>query len=80
MEKPRAEIDGKEIEVELVEDEPAQNAWSYKRPGTWRLFFPVVIVALVIILITALSATLFIWALPVLLPILVVWFIIRLLK
>ncbi|MBU0571321.1 MAG: hypothetical protein KJ995_02000 [Candidatus Omnitrophica bacterium] len=79
-EKLRAEIDGKEIEVEFAEGGAEQEAWTGKAPGTRRLFFPVVITTLAVVLIVILSVTLFIWVLPILLPILIIWFIVKLLK
>ena len=79
-EKLRAKIDGKEIEVELVQDDPARETRSYNVGGRWRLFVPFAVAALVIIAVLVLSTTLFIWALPILLPLLIVWFIIKLMK
>ena len=79
-EKPQASIDGKEIEVEIVEDGVGRETRTYKKISTWRAFIPIAIAVLAIIVVTILSATLFIWALPVLLPILIVLFIFKLIK
>ena len=79
-EKPQASIDGKEVEVEFVQDGAEQKPRSYKKPNAWRSFFPIAIAALIIISVTILSATLFIWALPILLPILIVLFVVRLIR
>ena len=79
-EKPQASIDGKEVEVEFVQDGAEQGPVSYKKPNAWRSFFPIAIVALIVISVTILSATLFIWALPILLPILIVLFVVRLIR
>jgi fatty acid desaturase len=79
-EKPQASIDGKEIEVEILEDEVGRETRTYKNISTWRAFIPIAIAVLAIIAVTILSATLFIWALPVLLPILIVLFIFKLIR
>lgn len=79
-EKTWAEVDGKEVEVEIVEKEEIQKKQYRRTISNWRLFLPAAIALVVLGSVAVLSVTVFIWALPVLLPFLAVWFIVRLMQ
>ncbi|MFH1837477.1 MAG: hypothetical protein ABH862_05140 [Candidatus Omnitrophota bacterium] len=79
--KPKARVDGREIPIEILgkDEKGARNP----RPQTfsvWKAYVPFVVSGLILVGTIVLSITLFVWALPVLLPILLVIFIARMIK
>jgi len=76
-EKPWAEVDGEEVEVEIISEKSERGPQQYRKINRWRFLLPFVLGGAVLAAVAFLSITIFIWALPVLLPLLVVWFIIK---
>ena len=79
-EKPWAEVDGKEVEVEIIDEKSVTGDGQYKTISRWRLFLPIILAGMVLSAAAFLSITILIWALPVLLPILIVWFVIKMVR
>ena len=88
--RPKAKVDGKEIPIEIIEegreipvdstDDGRERIWTVKSSGTvpkWKLYLPFVFGGVVLVSVVFISITLFIWVLPVLLPILLIWMVIR---
>lgn len=74
----KAEVDGREVPVEIIEDEKDEGASGdrvFFRSGS---VVPFVITGIILAGIVVLSLTLFIWALPLLVPLFLVLFILRL--
>ncbi len=87
---PKAKVDGKEIPIEIIEegreipsdsvDGVREEIWEGQSSRTvpkWKLYLPFVFRGVVLVSVVSISITLFIWVLPVLLPILLIWMVIR---
>ncbi|MFH1846612.1 MAG: hypothetical protein ABH869_03555 [Candidatus Omnitrophota bacterium] len=89
MDKTRvtAEIDGKEIPVEIIDNKDKFQGSSYQRAEnksqTYKPFFhkqalvPFIMGGAVLVGLIVLSLTLFIWALPVIVPLMLVFLIVK---
>ncbi len=80
--KYKAKVDGKEVDVEVLEGEireekPSEEGQMFSR---WRSISPFLVTGVVVAGIILLSITLFIWALPFLIPLCIVFFIVRFLN
>ena len=79
--KPKAKVDGREIPIEIV----GKNEKGARNPrpqtfSTWKAYIPIVVSGLILVGAIVLSITLFVWALPVLLPIILIIFVVRMLN
>ncbi|MBF0217315.1 MAG: hypothetical protein HQL30_10025 [Candidatus Omnitrophica bacterium] len=78
----KAEIDGKDVPVEIIDEvsEPKRrDGGSRAKPaaGNWKLFLPLIATGIVLVLFLVASLTLFVWALPVLVPLFLIWFVVN---
>jgi hypothetical protein len=78
----KAEVDGKDVPVEIIDEssEPKRRAGGSRVTfvsGNWKLFVPMIGAGIVLVLFLVASLTLFVWALPVLVPLFLIWFVVN---
>ncbi len=79
--KYKATVDGKEVDVEIIDGDktysPKNEFQNLK--NNWKQYVPFIGLIFLVIVIIVLSITLFVWALPVLIPLFIIMFIVRML-
>lgn len=74
--KTTATVDGQKVVVDILENDIDISQKDRTVPG-WKLALPLIIIGAVLLVVLIVSVTMFFWALPVLLPIALIFIIMR---
>lgn len=75
----KAKIDGREVPVDIIE-EGVPVGRTERKTYVWQGVLPLVMAGVVLVGIAFLSISLFIWLLPVLLPVVLILLVVRMIR
>ena len=75
----KAKIDGREVPVDIIE-EGVPVGRTERKTHVWQGVLPLVMAGVVLVGIAFLSISLFIWLLPVLLPVVLILLVVRMIR
>jgi len=76
----KATVDGQEVEAEIIDESGGSGhtqGFAYRIRGNWRNIAAFVVSGIIVVMIIFLFLSVFIWALPVLVPVLIIGFLVR---